>query len=139
MPSLIRNKSPSARKIAEEFSIDSDTAKEVRKLWKVYKIDEVLDKYVSTRDWFISCYHKPYNREVRMNAIAELLRPDGVAGVGTLGRSRRTNQWVYTLNTGDIYNATLAFVGGRMFITTDADLLTSGYVRETTNDDFLER
>lgn len=132
------NRCPPPAKLAEGLSIDIETAKEVRELWKSYSKEAILSRYEATRDWYNQCYHKPKIRELRRNAISELLQKDGYCGVGTLGRRKsQPGVWVHSLNSGDSYNPTLVFAAGNMFISSEADLLESGYVREFTNDDLI--
>lgn len=131
------NRMPSVDRLVQELRIDRDAAIEIRKIWKHMEIDDVLDNYPNTRDWYISCYHKPRNREIRKNAIAERLWSEGFSGVGTVGRNR-VGLWVDVLNAGDSYTPTLSFAAGSVVITTLAGLLESGYVREVqSNDDYL--
>ena len=79
----------------------------------------ILDQLPATRRWVRLCHHRPHPREVRREALNELL---GFHGAVPLYKTRHEPGWgqVYTdeifahyLNAGDPYAATLIFRVGK--------------------------
>lgn len=113
----LNNRAPSVSRLKRELNVSKETAAEIRRIWEEARIDDVLDKYPLTRDWYISCYHKPKNRHIRREAISELLRAEGYCGLGLFGRNSN-GILVEGLNAGDLYTASLFFSACFMYIST---------------------
>lgn len=131
----LNNRAPSVSRLKRELNVSKETAGEIRRIWKEARIDDVLDKYTATRDWYISCYHKPKNRHIRREAISELLRADGYCGLELFGRNCNGIP-VEGLNAGDVYTASLFFSAGFMYISTAECEINR--LKPVSNDDLIE-
>ena len=97
---------PTVKRMMCDLSLDRDTAKEVRGLMDGSIDPEVNpDRYPATMAWVRSCYHRPPQELIALNAIDEIV-PWSCGVEGWLGR----RGGVSYLNGGDSYSLTLALV-----------------------------
>lgn len=113
-------------KTLEQITDSRDEAKQLRQLLEARThsqalVDLVIEHYPHTLQWLNSCYNRPRNVDIIMNAANELLGTSGVEIVaGEYDHPSGDVALIYC-NTGDTYAATLCYSPGRFFVSSWGD------------------
>lgn len=113
---------PSIAILSSLKDVTPELAKHIRHIWKDAPRAEILKAIdPMLHHGFLS--DTDYGRMLWIDKVA------GYYGVEYLG-TNRTGHEVHALNSGDCYTETLVFAGSRMFVSTTADLIETGYIRK---------
>lgn len=116
----------SVKVIMEALNVDRETAKRIRGVIKGnIKPEDHEDLFPHTCKWIRSCYHQPWETDVIMSALNELIEGFGVEALGGGDWNNRYTPPFEYINTGDTYNATIIRDNrkGRFFISTWGDIV----------------
>ena len=123
----MQTKAPSIKSLVSSLGITEDKAKLVRSIIKgeTKLRDLPPEHFPSTNAWIDSCHNIPPNREIRLEALNELIGGYGVEAIGDCNCYPPNIKAEY-INTGDTYSATILRVNA------------TGTYRLTTWGDFVE-
>ena len=98
------------KRLADIVGVDAIKIALIRAIVEGTITFDETDKLPQTAAWLRSCHNRPSRRELVLSAIDEVIETHGVESI----RLHRGGGAVHYCNSGDTYNTTVLYQGGKL-------------------------